>query len=47
MAQKKKKGPPPRSKDQPKRKRLSTRQIVSFVIGAVIVLSMLISMIQF
>jgi hypothetical protein len=43
MAQKKKKGPPPKT-EKPKRKKMSTSQYIFTIVGVLIVLSMLIGM---
>ncbi len=46
MAQKKKKGTPPRT-EQTKRKKVSTSQFIFMIVGVLIVLSMLISLFRF
>ena len=46
MAQKKKKGPAPKTKE-PKKKRLTTGQLVIYTVGIIVILSMLISTIRY
>ena len=46
MAQKKKKGPPPRSKEK-KGRRVSASQVAFAVIGVLVALSMIIGMLRF